>query len=180
MGAVIICRKELAETPYYIESMGIRIYSMEELAYFLYENIYLVDKKMLGTRLWEWLRTEMHNPELADRLQKGAEAGGSLQNMVLTILRSVEFYSQEELARLTEAGKIVVIATQVMLEGSDAEVYEVGFKAVNEYNVLQAYDMTVEAAAVKLMWILGRTREFSRVRELFYRPVSHDIVSTES
>ena len=85
----------------------------------------------------------------------------------------------EELARLTRDGKIVVIATQVMLEGSDAEVYEVGFKAVNEYNVLQAYDMTVEAAAVKLMWILGMTRDFARVRELFYRPVSHDIVSME-
>ena len=78
--------------------MGIRIYSMEELAYFLYENIYLVDKRMLGERLWEWLRTEMHNPELAERLKKGAEAGGSLQNMVMAILRSVEYYTQEELA----------------------------------------------------------------------------------
>ena len=47
-----------------------------------------------------------------------------------------------------------------MLEGSDAEVYEVGFKAVNQYNVLQAYDMTVESAAVKLMWILAETRNF--------------------
>ena len=107
MGAVIICRGEPAETPYYIESMGIRIYSMEELAYFLYENVYLVDKKMLGSRLWEWLRTEMHNPELADRLQKGAEAGGSLQNMVLTILRSVDFYTQDELTQLTAKMKIL-------------------------------------------------------------------------
>ena len=107
MGAVIICRGEPAETPYYIESMGIRIYSMEELAYFLYENVYLVDKKMLGSRLWEWLRTEMHNPELADRLHKGAEAGGSLQNMVLTILRSVDFYTQDELTQLTAKMKIL-------------------------------------------------------------------------
>ena len=95
----------------------------------------------------------------------------------------IPFYDRRkflgELARLTRDGKIVVIATQVMLEGSDAEVYEVGFKAVNEYNVVQAYDMTVEAAAVKLMWILGMTRDFARVRELFYRPVSHDIVSME-
>lgn len=95
----------------------------------------------------------------------------------------IPFYDRrnflEELAGITEAGKIVVIATQVMLEGSDAEVYEVGFKAINQYNVLQAYDMTVEAAAVKLMWILGRTQKFSEVRELFYRPVNHDIVSTE-
>ena len=34
MGAVMICKNEPAETPYYIESMGVRIYSMEELAYF--------------------------------------------------------------------------------------------------------------------------------------------------
>lgn len=107
MGAVMICKNEPAETPYYIESMGVRIYSMEELAYFLYENIYLVDKKMLGKRLWDWLRTEMHNPELADRLQKGMEAGGSLQNMVLTILRSVDFYSQEELTQLTAKMKVL-------------------------------------------------------------------------
>lgn len=107
MGAVIICRQELAASPYYIESMGIRIYSMEELAYFLYENIYLVDKKMLGERLWEWLRTEMHNPDLADRLQKGTEAGGSLQNMVMTILRSVNYYSQEELTQLTAKMKVL-------------------------------------------------------------------------
>ena len=123
MGAVIICRKELAETPYYIESMGIRIYSMEELAYFLYENIYLVDKKMLGTRLWEWLRTEMQNPELADRLQKGAEAGGSLQNMVLTILRSVEFYSQEELARLLLGCPLEEGALRERLSGVDPGRY---------------------------------------------------------
>lgn len=93
----------------------------------------------------------------------------------------IPFYNRRnflaELEQLTRDGKIVVIATQVMLEGSDAEVYEVGFKAVNQYNILQAYDMTVEAAAVKLMWILSETGEFSEVKEAFYRPVSHDILS---
>lgn len=93
----------------------------------------------------------------------------------------IPFYNRRnflaELEQLTREGKIVVIATQVMLEGSDAEVYEVGFKAVNQYNILQAYDMTVEAAAVKLMWILAETREFAEVKEAFYRPVNHDILS---
>ena len=67
----------------------------------------------------------------------------------------IPFYNKRnflaELEQLTREGKIVVIATQVMLEGSDAEVYEVGFKAVNQYNVLQA----------------------------FYGPVHHDILSWE-
>lgn len=52
MGAVLICRDELVKSPYYIESMASSLYSMEELAFFLYENIYLVDRQMLGERLW--------------------------------------------------------------------------------------------------------------------------------
>ena len=107
MGAVMICRDEPVKTPYYIESMGIRLYSMEELAFFLYENVYLADRQMLGKRLWEWLRTEAHNPDLAEKLKKGAEAGSSIQNMVLTILRSVDYYTQEELTELSSRMKVL-------------------------------------------------------------------------
>lgn len=83
----------------------------------------------------------------------------------------------EKLENLTRKGKIVVIATQVMLEGSDAEIYEVGCRAVKEYNVLQAYDMTVEAAVAKLMWILAQTREFASVKEQFYTRINNDILT---
>lgn len=85
----------------------------------------------------------------------------------------------QELEAITAKGKIIVIATQVMLEGSDAEVYEVGFKAINQYNVLQAYDMTVESASVKLMWILGRSHDFEQVKQHFYTKINHDILSLE-
>lgn len=107
MGTVMICRDEPVKMPYYIESMGIRLYSMEELAFFLYENVYLADRQMLGERLWEWIRTEIHNPELAEKLKKGAEAGSSIQNMVLTILRSVDYYTQEELTELSTRMKVL-------------------------------------------------------------------------
>lgn len=36
--------------------------------------------------------------------------------------------------------------------------------------------MTTEAAVTKLMWILGQTREPQKIEQLFYRPVSHDIL----
>ena len=42
--------------------------------------------------------------------------------------------------------------------------------------LLEAYDMTTEAAVCKLMWIMGQTRDFDRARELFYHPVSRDIL----
>lgn len=83
----------------------------------------------------------------------------------------------QEVEQLSKQGKLVVITTQVMLEGSDAETYEVGARAIQQYNALQAYDMTVEAAVVKLMWILGQTRDTQEMQKLFYTPVHHDLLS---
>ena len=151
MGTVLICRQEQAETPYYIESMGLGIYSMEELAYFLYQNIYLVDKKMLGEHLWEWIRTEIGNAELAERLKKGVEAGSSLQNMVLTILRSVDYYTTEELNQLS--AKLKILNTYQEQERLKLRADEYFFNgnyqaAINEYekilNIRQSDRLGVE------------------------------------
>lgn len=82
----------------------------------------------------------------------------------------------EKLEKLSKGGKLVVIATQVMLEGSDLELYEVGMKALANKKVLQAYDMTVEAAVTKLMWIMSQTDDFKKAKKLFYSKISEDIL----
>ena len=76
-----------------------------------------------------------------------------------------------------EAGKTIVMMTQVPYEGSDMSVYQVGQQVKEKYRVMEAYNMTLEAAATKLMWVLGRTGRPEEVRELFYRPVQHDVIS---
>ena len=86
-----------------------------------------------------------------------------------------EFYPVVQQA--VERGKIVVMTTQVPNEGSDLSVYHVGGHLKSTLHLLEAFDMTTEAAVCKLMWILGQTREFERVRELFNRPVAWDILT---
>ena len=73
-------------------------------------------------------------------------------------------------------GKIVVMTTQVPNEGSDLTVYHVGGRLKSSMNLLEAYDMTTEAAVAKLMWILGQTRGFAEAERLFYTPVARDIL----
>ena len=89
-------------------------------------------------------------------------------------------YGGEEFCRAvrqgTERGKTVVLTTQVENEGSDLSVYAVGERVRRRAPVLEAYDMTTEAAAAKLMWILGQTRERKAVERLFYTPVASDIL----
>lgn len=78
--------------------------------------------------------------------------------------------------RAMDAGKIVVLTTQVENEGSDLTVYHVGHRLKDNLGVLEAYDMTTEAVVAKLMWILGQTRDRREVERLFYTPVAKDIL----
>ena len=79
-----------------------------------------------------------------------------------------------KLEGIIQKGKIVVVATQVMFEGSDMGIYEVGFKALQKFNVLQAYDMTIEAVITKLMWIMAQTKKFDEVKKMFYTRINED------
>ncbi|MBQ8184566.1 MAG: hypothetical protein IJ036_02135 [Lachnospiraceae bacterium] len=105
MCAVILCKHKRAAVPYEIESMGIHLYSMEELAYFLYENVYLVDRKILGPRLFRWIGEEIGDEALAQRLEKGSESGTGIPNLILTILREIDYYTKDELSLLSERMK---------------------------------------------------------------------------
>ena len=78
-----------------------------------------------------------------------------------------------------EAGRTVVLTTQVENEGSDLSVYQVGSHLKRNLPILEAYDMTTEAVTAKLMWILGQTRERQEVERLFYTPVARDILMAQ-
>lgn len=73
-------------------------------------------------------------------------------------------------------GKTIVMTTQVPNEGSNLSVYDVGFHLKNDLHLLEAYDMTTEAAVAKLMWILGQTADPAEIRRLFCTPVAHDLL----
>lgn len=84
------------------------------------------------------------------------------------------------LARAMEAwleeGKTILMMTQVPYEGSDMTVYQVGYQVKKKYQLIEGYNMTLEAAATKLMWALGQTRDSGRVRQLFEQPVQFDLI----
>lgn len=85
-----------------------------------------------------------------------------------------DFYEQVRAA--SEAGKLIVMTTQVPNEGSDLSVYRVGNRVKSNLRVLEARDMSSEAALAKVMWILGKTNDFEQAKRLFYTPVAHDIL----
>ena len=82
----------------------------------------------------------------------------------------------EAVSEYIAAGKQVVMATQVVHEGSDMSIYEVGKRMKSRFDLPESYDMTLEACVTKTMWALAVSRDPDRFRSLFYTPVNHDLL----
>lgn len=90
-----------------------------------------------------------------------------------------EFYQVMQEA-IENQGKIVVMATQVVNEGSDMTVYEVGKKVKSDFNLIEAYDMTLESTITKLMWLMGMPKmKYEKLKNEFYRTINNDIIFTQ-
>jgi L-asparaginase type I len=69
------------------------------------------------------------------------------------------------ISQAVSQGCFVVISSQCAFGQADLSMYEVG-RIAAEAGAMSAYDMTSEAALIKLAWILGRTTEPDQVREM--------------
>lgn len=81
------------------------------------------------------------------------------------------------ICRAKEMGKLIVMTTQVLSEGSNLNVYRVGF-SLKDQGILEAFDMTTETVVGKLAWILGQTRDPGKIARMFYTPIAHDLLTT--
>ncbi len=83
----------------------------------------------------------------------------------------------EQMKRFISEGKLVVISTQVMNEGSNMEVYEVGQKVKKDFNLIETYDMTFESAVTKMMYLMKKyPKDYDAIRNGFYHTVNYDIL----
>lgn len=140
MGAVKLCVHKKAKVPFFLECTGIHLFSIEELAYYLYENIYLIDEKIVGDKLYDWIEAGLKIPLLAEKLRVGKSTGNHVYNQMMTILQASEYYSEEELLQLSEKIKAISgLQTQERMKYKADELMqnENYWAAIHEYeNIL--------------------------------------------
>lgn len=95
-GIILLEYKE-AGVPYVFKSTGFEVYSIEELSYYIYHNIYLLTEEMIDEQLILWIGKEVGNDVLAQKLRKLKKQGNDLKDIVTTILCSNDFYTEKEI-----------------------------------------------------------------------------------
>jgi len=114
MSGLILCRTKEAESPYYISNMDLKIYSLEELCYYIYNNIYLIGIDLVDNKLVEFIRYEIKEEELADKLDHFVKEKAGLAEIVITILKYVDYYNLSEIEDIREI--LLTLDTQNVLE----------------------------------------------------------------
>lgn len=74
--SLLLCRREKVKHPFYIEVLGIHIYSSQELCYVIYHHPLLVMNDFVDASLFFFVKNELGLGFLAGRMEKLVEAGG--------------------------------------------------------------------------------------------------------
>lgn len=98
-----LCVEKTAEKPFFIKSVGVRVYSAEELCYFLYHNLYLIDSDVINVRLTGWIRDELDMKTLAKKLNDALERpDNDASYFIMPIFAQTGYLSLEEQHKVRE------------------------------------------------------------------------------
>ena len=114
MGELLFCHEPIAALPYYVEGIGINLYSMEELCYYIMGSTYLLDNSFMSEELCTWVEKQMGLYKLAEQLRDIMRGQGLLSEFVLAILEQNGYCTMKEM-------QDIVLTIRQMEEKSDFE-----------------------------------------------------------
>ncbi len=102
MSSLILCHKKKARTAYEIARIHRRIYTIEELCYYLCNHLYLVDYTIMNEKLCDWLDEELKLNELSEKLRDMLHQNATTEQFIMTILSDSAIYTTGELSRIQD------------------------------------------------------------------------------
>lgn len=99
MSGLMLCTMQ-AHKPYFVKEINKNIYSIEELSYYLYNYLYLVEDKFFGEALIDYLENTLELKSIADGLRQLEDRGGNLGEKISFVVKNSGFYSQKEVDEL--------------------------------------------------------------------------------
>lgn len=100
MSGYILCQTKRAKLPYFIENISTNVYSIEELCYYLYHNLYLIDQSIMNEGLCSWIQEELELPALAAKIRAKLGKFVSAEDVIYPVFKEINYLTYEELKNL--------------------------------------------------------------------------------
>ncbi len=170
-----MCLGALSTTPYFLSGLGVNIYSMDELCYYLCVDAYILDNDLIDVRLCDYMRDNLEMPELSAKLRKMIKANKTLGEMVTTILVDTNYCNDEEIAKIKQIlvdNASLSFAAKRKVRGDNLLVANKYTRAIEEYQyVLSVLDKHEEpelyssilhnvGCAYSMMFLLDKAGEY--------------------
>lgn len=139
--SLLLCRREPVKHPYYVEVLGIHVYSSQELCYVIYNHPLLVMDDFVDDTLLGFIRSELDMGLVADRMEKLCETGSRAEEVLLLFLMECDYYSEKEIQKFKMAAATFRSLHAAQYEKARADY----FFAKHQYGrALSRYEKIVE------------------------------------
>lgn len=98
--SVLLTNGIRSETGFSLAETGVRIHSAEELCYYIYCNIFLMQRTFFNSELLEFIANDLKLKDLADKLYRQIKNGASLNFILLSLFKLVDYYSEEDIKKI--------------------------------------------------------------------------------
>ena len=105
MGELILCNQMMTTLPYYIAEASRNIYSLEELSYYIENNLYLIEVDFMSEELCTWIDKELGFHPMAEKLREIYRGNGTLSEFVECILAGTGYLSADAREKVVNAFK---------------------------------------------------------------------------
>ena len=138
MSGYILCQVKRAKLPYYIENISTNIYSIEELCFYFYHNVYLLDSTILNEELCFWIRDQLGLKKLADNLYKHLDDDDmKVGDFILPVFKEINYLSLEEFRKLNQQIQQLAKEPEVLRQKRKGDYLMEHGKYVNAIKVYQ-------------------------------------------
>ncbi len=100
MGTLILCSGLRTKRPFVFHATGVRIYTIEELCYYIESHIYFIGPDTFSYALFEWIGTELGLTARAEKLKLLKDQSADIKTLLAAILCSADYYTESEIKRL--------------------------------------------------------------------------------
>lgn len=113
MGRVYLCLGKNAEVPYYFERARAHVWNVEELCYFLRENVWLLEPALFSRELCSWVGEQCGLKELSLKLYTAVEKEGTAEAFLKVLFSYTGYCSAQDLERMEKVLKVSASASDL-------------------------------------------------------------------